>query len=88
VGIQVHIGQRPVFACGNEGGGGDIAMLKYCQGSSFPTFQLMVNHDDSTREYYYQEKDSASLKAAFKNKWQVVSMRNDWKQVFNTGTIK
>jgi hypothetical protein len=31
VGIQIHIGQRPVFACGNEGGAGDLAMLKYCQ---------------------------------------------------------
>jgi hypothetical protein len=25
VSIQMHIGQRPVFACGNEGGEGDIA---------------------------------------------------------------
>ena len=26
VGIQLHIGQRPVFACGNEGGAGDIGV--------------------------------------------------------------
>lgn len=80
--IQLHIGQVPVFACGNEGGGGDIAMLKYSQGSSYPSFQLIVNHNDSTREYFYQEKDSASLKACAKNNWHVVSMKDDWKKVF------
>ncbi len=26
--IQLHIGQRLVFACGNEGGAGDSAILK------------------------------------------------------------
>ena len=82
VGIQMHIGQRPVFACGNERSGGDIAMLKYCQGSSYPSFQLMINHDDSSREFFYQEKDNASLNAAAKNRWHVVSMKEDWKKVF------
>jgi len=82
VGIQVHIGQRPVFACGNEGGAGDIAMLKYCQSNPYPSFQMLVNHNDSTREYYYQEKDTASLKAAAKNNWHVISMKDDWNKIF------
>ena len=82
VGIQIHIGQRPVFACGNEGGAGDIAMLKYCQSNKYPSFQLLVNHNDSTREYSYQEKDNASLNAAAKNNWHVVSMKDDWKKIF------
>ncbi len=82
VGIQEHIGKRPVFACGNEGGAGDIAMLKYSQGSKHASFQMIVNHDDSTREFAYQEKDSASLKAAAKYKWHVISMKNDWKEIF------
>jgi hypothetical protein len=82
VGIQEHIGQRPVFACGNEGGAGDIYMLKYSQGSRYPSFQMIINHDDSTREFYYQEKDSASLKAAAKYNWKVVSMKNDWNSIF------
>ena len=82
VNIQLHIGQRPVFACGNEGAGGDIAMLKYSQASKYPSFQLIVNHNDSTREYFYQEKDSASLKAAAKHSWHVVSMKDDWKKIF------
>jgi len=80
--IQLHIGQRPVFACGNEGGEGDIAMLTYSQGSSYASFQMIINHDDSTREFYYQEKTNASLNAASKYKWHVVSMKNDWKEIF------
>lgn len=83
VGIQLHIGKRPVFACGNEGGSGDIAMLKYSQGNKYPSFQLLVNHNDSIREYSYQEKDNASLNAAAKNKWHVVDMKKDWKKVFS-----
>ena len=83
VGIQLHIGKRPVFACGNEGGAGDIAMLKYSQGNKYPSFQLLVNHNDSIREYSYQEKDNASLNAAAKNKWHVVDMKKDWKKVFS-----
>jgi len=82
VGIQLHIGQRPVFACGNEGGAGDLAMLKYSQGSKYPSFQLIVNHNDSIREYSYQEKDNLSLNTAAKNKYHVVSMKDDWKKVF------
>ena len=82
VSIQQNIGQRPVFACGNEGGEGDIAMLSYSQGNKYPSFQMIINHDDSTREYYYQEKSNASLNAAAKNKWHVVSMKKDWKKIF------
>jgi hypothetical protein len=82
VGIQTHIGQRPVFSAGNERSGGDIEMSKYCQSNHYPNFQLIVNHDDSTREYFYQEKDSASLKAAAQYKWHVISMKNDWKTIF------
>lgn len=82
VGIQLHIGQRPVFACGNEGGAGDLAMLKYSQGSKYPSFQLLVNHNDPVREYSYQEKDNLSLNTAAKNKYHVISMKDDWKKIF------
>jgi hypothetical protein len=80
--IQEHIGQRPVFACGNEGGQGDIAMLRYSQGSKYLSFQMLVNHDDSTREFYYQEANDSSLHMAAKNNWHVISMKSDWNRVF------
>ncbi len=82
VSIQLHIGQRPVFACGNEGGAGDLAMLRYSQGNKYPSFQLIVNHNDSIREYNYQEKDNLSLNTAAKYKYHVVSIKDDWKKVF------
>ena len=82
VAIQLHIGQRPVFACGNEGGAGDLAMLRYSQGSQYPSFQMLVNHNDSIREYNYQEKDNLSLNTAAKYKYHVISVKDDWKKVF------
>ncbi|KAF2083036.1 HAD family hydrolase [Flavobacterium sharifuzzamanii] len=82
VAIQLQIGQRPVFACGNEGGAGDLAMLRYSQGNKYPSFQLIVNHNDSIREYNYQEKDNLSLNTAAKYKYHVISMKDDWKKVF------
>jgi phosphoglycolate phosphatase-like HAD superfamily hydrolase len=82
IAIQLHIGQRPVFACGNEGGAGDLAMLRYSSGSKYPSFQMIVNHNDSIREYSYQEKDNLSLSTAAKYKYHVISMKDDWKTIF------
>lgn len=82
VNIQYHIGKRPVVACGNEGGAGDVYMLRFCQGNTYPNLQIIVNHDDATREFFYQEKDNKSLNWAKKYSWLVVSMKNDWKVVF------
>ncbi|HEY5751503.1 MAG TPA: HAD family hydrolase [Chryseolinea sp.] len=82
VGIQLAIGKHPVLACGNEGGKGDIAMLSFSQAGKYPSLQLLVNHDDGAREFEYSEPDSASLKAASKNHWRVISIKNDWKEVF------
>jgi hypothetical protein len=81
VGIDLHIGKRPVFTAGNVRSGGDIAMFTYSQQQQ-PSFQLLINHDDAQREFAYQEPDNASLNAARTNGWQVVSMKKDWQTVF------
>jgi hypothetical protein len=81
VGIDLHIGKRPVFAAGNVRSGGDIAMFTYSQQQQ-PSFQLLINHDDGEREFAYQEPDNASLNAAQTNGWRVVSIKNDWQTVF------
>ncbi|HEY9258922.1 HAD family hydrolase [Chitinophaga sp.] len=83
VSIQYHIGKRPILACGNEGGEGDVYMLRFCQGSSYPSLQLLVNHDDGQREFQYEEKSNKSLNMAAQYHWQVISMKNDWKTIFN-----
>lgn len=82
VGIDEHVGRRPVFAAGNVLSGGDVAMLEYSKGRRGPSFQLLVNHDDAAREFAYAEKDGASLRAAAAHGFTVVSMKNDWRRVF------
>ena len=82
VGINQHIGRKPILSAGNVFSGGDIAMLRYCQSHPGARLQLMVNHDDAVREFAYAEPDDASLKAAAANGWMVVNMKNDWKKIF------
>jgi len=82
IGIDLHIGKRPIFAAGNERSGGDIAMLTYSHQQQ-PSFQLLIDHDDGDREFAYREPDNASLNAAAANGWHVVSIKNDWRTVFS-----
>jgi phosphoserine phosphatase len=91
VGINQHIGRRPVMAFGNSDG--DRQMLEYTYGGSGARFELLVLHDDAGREYAYgpaQGLPDVKLGAftpalydeAKKAGWTVVSMKNDWKTVF------
>ena len=79
VGIARHIGLRPIFAAGNVRTGGDIAMLTYVRSGPLPSFQLLTDK----REFAYKEPDGESLKAAKAQGWTVVSMKRDWKKIFN-----
>lgn len=79
--INLAIGTRPVFVAGNEGGRGDIAMMRWSKDREGPSFQLLVNHDDADREYAYAEPDNYSLNAAQKYGFHVVSIKRDWKTV-------
>jgi phosphoglycolate phosphatase-like HAD superfamily hydrolase len=92
VGINQHVGRRPIAAFGNSVG--DQQMLEYTtQGSSGVGFGLLVLHDDASREFAYGPArglpdvkygyfTSALEELAGKNGWTVVSMKDDWKQVF------
>ena len=91
VGINQHIGRRPIAAFGNSAG--DEQMLEYTQGGSGARFMLLVLHDDAAREYAYgpakglpNVKLGAFTQAVYdkaqKEGWTVVSMQDDWKQVF------
>jgi hypothetical protein len=91
VGINQHIGRRPIAAFGNSAG--DQQMLEYTQGGSGARFMLLVLHDDAAREYAYgpakglpDVKLGAFTQAVYdeaqKEGWTVVSMKDDWKQVF------
>jgi phosphoserine phosphatase len=85
VGIQQHIGRRPLAAFGNSDG--DLQMLQWTAAGSGARFCLCVHHDDAEREWAYDREshigrlDQALDEAAAKG-WTVVSMKNDWKRVF------
>src|SRR5439155_669821 len=64
IGINQHIGRKPVLSAGNVFSGGDIAMLTYCQSHPGATLQLMVNHDDAAREFAYAEPDATMIEHA------------------------
>jgi phosphoglycolate phosphatase-like HAD superfamily hydrolase len=85
IGINQHIGQRPIAAFGNSDG--DYQMLDWTTAGEGPRFGLIVHHTDAEREYAY-DRDSKvgrldnALTDAPQKGWVVVDMKNDWKQVF------
>jgi haloacid dehalogenase-like hydrolase len=85
VGINEHIGQRPIAAFGNSDG--DLEMLQWTTLSGRVSLGLIVHHTDAEREYAY-DRDShfgkldKALDAASVNRWTVVDMKRDWKRVF------
>ncbi len=85
VGINQHIGRRPIAAFGNSDG--DLEMLQWTTLSGGPRFGLIVHHTDAEREYAYDRnshfgKLDKALDAAGVNKWTVVDMKRDWKKIF------
>lgn len=85
VGIDTFIGQRPIAAFGNSDG--DQQMLEWTAAGPGPRFMLLVHHTDAEREYAYDRKSSIgkldkALDEANAKGWTVVSMKDDWKQIF------
>jgi len=89
VGIQMHIGRRPIAAFGNSDG--DMQMLQYTTGGSGARFGLIVHHTDAEREWAY-DRDSQvgkldkALDAAPAAGWTVMSMKDDWNKIFPFGS--
>jgi phosphoserine phosphatase len=90
-GIHLMIGRRPIAAFGNSTG--DQQMLEYTKAGSGARLCMLVLHDDAKREYAYGPAQGlpdtkvgtftqALYDEAKKQGWTVISMKNDWKQVF------
>lgn len=45
-------------------------------------FALLINHDDPNRKFEYTKGAEKALVKAKELGWTVVSMKNDWKNVF------
>jgi phosphoserine phosphatase len=85
VGIQQHLGRRPIAAFGNSDG--DFQMLEWVTGGEGARFGLLLHHDDAEREFAYDHHSASgrldrALAEAPGRGWTVVSMKDDWKKVF------
>ena len=90
-GIHLMIGRRPVAAFGNSPG--DQQMLEYTGAGAGARLEMLVLHDDPTREYAYGPAEGLPdtkvgtftqelFDEAKKDGWTVISMKNDWKRIF------
>jgi phosphoserine phosphatase len=73
--IFAQTGRLPVFAGGNADV--DIEML------TAANFAVLINHDDDEREFAYTNGSEKSLAKAKELGWTIVSMKQDWKNVYN-----
>jgi hypothetical protein len=85
VGIQEHIGRRPILAFGNSDG--DEEMLEWTTIGHTPGLGLLVHHTDAEREAAYDRQShfgklDKALDEAPSRGWVVVDMKADWKRVF------
>jgi len=85
VGIQRHIGRRPIAAFGNSDG--DLQMLQWTCSGSGRRFCLYVHHTDGAREWAYDRGShigalGKGLDEAKLRGWTVVDMKDDWNKVF------
>lgn len=85
VGINQHIGQRPLAAFGNSDG--DFEMLEWTTAGDGPRLGVIVRHTDADREYAYDRNSHVgrldrALDEAAERGWLVVDMNTDWRHVF------
>lgn len=85
VGINTHIGRRPIAAFGNSDG--DLQMLQWTTAGTGSRFAMIVHHTDAEREWAYDRKSAIgrldqALDEAHDNGWTVVDMQRDWKVTY------
>lgn len=86
VGINQHIGRRPIAAFGNSDG--DLQMLQWTTAGTGRRLGIIIHHTDEEREWAYDSDSHVgrldeALKQADGNGWVVVDMENDWSRVFS-----
>jgi phosphoglycolate phosphatase-like HAD superfamily hydrolase len=94
VGINQYIGKRPIAAFGNSGG--DREMLEWTGAGDGKHLMMLVFHDDAEREYAYGPANGlpdthfgafpqSLMEEAGEKGWTVISMKNDWEEIFSFG---
>ncbi|ULE33331.1 HAD family hydrolase [Mycobacterium sp. IDR2000157661] len=79
--IWNRIGRRPILSAGNSNG--DDEMLMYSGRPGQAALRLLILHDDAEREFDYAAGAERALEHAGEFGWSVVSMKNDWSQIFD-----
>src|SRR4029079_3655831 len=90
-GIHLMIGRRPYAAFGNSPG--DQQMLEYTTAGDGARLGVLLLHDDAQHEYAYGPAQGLPdtkigtftetlYDEAKKDGWTVISMKNDWKTIF------
>jgi phosphoserine phosphatase len=87
IAINRFLGRRPIAAFGNADT--DFEMLEWSTAGSGRRFGMLVHHDDAKREVAYDRTSpigrlDRGLDEADERGWTLVSMKNDWKNVFAT----
>ena len=91
VGIQQHIGRKPLMAFGNSDG--DFQMLQWTaigepgRASARGGFAMLIHHTDASREWAYDRQSPVgkldkALDVAPKAGWVVVDMKKEWKTIY------
>ena len=85
IGVNEHIGRRPIAAFGNSDG--DLQMLQWTAAGAGARLALLVHHNDSVREFAYDHAPSIgqldkALDEASAKGWTVADMQNDWRRIF------
>jgi hypothetical protein len=85
IGINSHIGRRPIAAFGNSDG--DMQMLQWTTAGKGARLGVLIHHTDAEREYAYDRNSSIgrldqALDMAGSQGWTVVDMKYDWKSVY------
>jgi phosphoserine phosphatase len=85
VGINSHIGRRPIAAFGNSDG--DFQMLEWTTAGDGARLGVYIHHTDADREWAYDREShigrlDRGLDEAAERGWVVVSMKDDWATIF------
>jgi len=85
VGIERHLGRRPLFAAGNSDG--DFEMLEWTTSGPGVRLGMLIHHDDAEREFAYDRSSQVGrlargLDEAPARGWVIASMLNDWKTIY------
>lgn len=85
VGIDTHIGKRPILVAGNSDG--DFAMLEWATAGEGARLGIVVHHTDAEREFAYDREShvgrlARGLDEAEERGWLIIDMARDWERIW------